>query len=109
MNPKKQILKYIQNAYADTNRSGGNEKRGTSASDDSRNEILQELFDGMSSGTARIVIEQEVDRYLQEDYDIDLVENQGRYYLARIVRPDGTTLQRLLVDKQTGTVRLVGT
>ena len=108
MNPKKQILKYIQNAYADASRSGDAEERVTSASNDSRNDILQELFDGMSSGTARIVIEKEMDRHLQEDYDIDLVENQGRYYLARIVRHDGTTLQRLLVDKQTGTVRLVG-
>ena len=59
MNPKKQLLKYIQNAYADTNRSGDDEKRGTSGNNDSRNEVFQELFDGMSSGTARIVIEQD--------------------------------------------------
>ena len=59
------------------------------------------------SGTARIVIEQEMQRSLDEDFDIKEVENQGRYYVARIVRHDGTTLQRLLVDKQTGNVRLV--
>ena len=53
-------------------------------------------------------IEREMNRSLQEEFNIEQVENQGRYYMARNVRPDGTTLQRLLVDKQTGTVRLVG-
>lgn len=108
MNPKKQILKYIQNAYTDPNQYGSAEKQGNSENNDSRNDIFQELFEGMSSGTARIVIEQELNRSLHEEYNIEQVENQGRYYMARIVRPDGTTLQRLIVDKQTGTVRLVG-
>lgn len=109
MNPKKQILKYIQNAYTHSTRSDGIEQQGISGSDDSRGEVFQELFDGMSSGTARIVIEREMNRSLQEEFNIEQVENQGRYYMARIVRQDGAILQRLLVDKQTGTVRLVGT
>ena len=108
MNPKKQILKFIQNAYSNTSQSFDAEKRGASGNNDSRNDIFQELFDGMSSGTARIVIEQELNRSLDEEFNIDKLENQGRYYMARIVRPDGIILQRLLVDKQTGTVRLVG-
>jgi hypothetical protein len=108
MNPKKQILRYIQNAYADAAESSDAEQREGSRNSNSRDDILQQLFDGMSTGTARIVIEQEMNRSLQEEFDIEQVENQGRYYRARIVRQDGTTLQRLLVDKQTGTVRMLG-
>lgn len=108
MNPKKQILKYIQNVYTDTNQSGNAEQRETSGINDSRNEILQELFDGMSTGTARIIIEQEVSRQISEAFDIRPVENKGRYYIAKIVRPDGSPIQRLLVDKQTGSVQMVG-
>jgi hypothetical protein len=28
--------------------------------------------------------------------------------MAKIVRPDGSTIQRLLVDKQTGSVQMAG-
>jgi len=31
---------------------------------------------------------------------------KGRYYMAKIVRPDGSTIQRLLVDKQTGSIQM---
>jgi len=41
-------------------------------------------------------------------FNIDRVENKGRYYIAGIVRHDGTTIQRLLVDKQTGAVHMAG-
>ena len=108
MNPKKQILKYIQNAYSDSTLPGDAQQRETSGTNDSSSEIFQELFEGMSSGTARIVIERELNRSLGEEFNIEQVENQGRYYVARIVRHDGTTLQRLLVDKQTGAVHMVG-
>ena len=49
-----------------------------------------------------------MNRSLREKFDIDLLENQGRYDPAGIVRRDGSTLQRLLVDKHTGRVRMVG-
>ena len=72
------------------------------------NEIIREMFDGMSTGTARIIIEREMSREFQEKFNIGQVENQGRYYLAKIVRQDGSIIQRLLVDKQTGNVQMAG-
>jgi hypothetical protein len=62
----------------------------------------------MSTGTARIIIEKEVSQAIEEKFKIDQVKNKGRYYMAKIVRPDGSTIQRLLVDKQTGSVQMVG-
>jgi len=107
MNRKKMILKYIQDAYADTTQPDDADQGMSSGSNDFRKEILHEMFNGMSSGTARIVIEREMHRSLDEEFNIKQLENLGRYYVARIVRHDGTTIQRLLVDKQTGNVRLV--
>lgn len=108
MNPKKQILKFIQRAYADALRSDTPEDGERPGKHSSQNEILQELFDGMSTGTARMIIEQEVSRQISEEFSIRRVENKGRYYSAKIVRPDGSPIQRLLVDKQTGSLQMVG-
>ena len=55
MTPKKQILKFIQQAYENNRQSDPAEK-----------EVIQELFDGMSTGTARIIIEQEVGPQISE-------------------------------------------
>ena len=71
--------------------------------------MIQELFDGMSTGTARIIIEREISQAISEKFNINAVENKGRYYVAKIVRPDGSSIQRLLLDKQTGSVQMVGT
>ncbi|RJQ78962.1 MAG: hypothetical protein C4519_11480 [Desulfobacteraceae bacterium] len=65
----------------------------------------QELFDGMSTGTARIVIDREAGDHLPADYAVDL-QNKGRYYVAKVVGQNGSVLKRMLVDKQTGDVRL---
>jgi len=108
MKPKKQIMKYIQKAYADASQFGNIEDGERSGRQPAQNEIIQELFDGMSTGTARIIIDQEVSRQIEDEFNIDGVKNEGRYYIATIVRPDGTTIQRLLVDKQTGSVRMIG-
>ncbi|MDA3790197.1 MAG: hypothetical protein PF503_17105 [Desulfobacula sp.] len=59
----------------------------------------------MSTGTARIIIEEEMDSQMVEDYNIAPLENKGRYYVARIVQTDGRAIQRLLVDKHTGKVQ----
>jgi len=90
MTPKKQILKFIQQAYENNRQSEPAEK-----------EVIQELFDGMSTGTARIIIEHDVKLQIT-------VENKGRYFIVKIVRPDGSPIQRLLIDKQTGNVQMVG-
>jgi hypothetical protein len=62
----------------------------------------------MSARIAPIIIEREVSKAFEEKYNIDQLKNKGRYYTAKIVRPDGSTIQRLLVDKQTGSVQMVG-
>ena len=108
MKPKEQILKFIQKAYASAAQIDASEESTRSGKHDYQNEIIQELFDGMSTGTARIIIEQEVSQAIEEKFNIDQVKNKGRYYMAKIVRPDGSTIQRLLVDKQTGIVQMAG-
>ena len=40
------------------------------------------FLDGMSTGTARFIIDREVSPDLLEKYDIKDLENKGRYYLA---------------------------
>ena len=70
--------------------------------------MIQELFDGMSTGTARIIIEREISQAISEKFNINTVENKGRYYVAKIVRHDGSAIQRLLLDKQTGSVQMAG-
>ncbi len=97
MNPKEQILKFIQQAYED--------KTDPVSSD---REIIQEIFDGMSTGTARIIIDREVSQTVSEKFNINSLENKGRYYIAKIVRADGSPLQSLLVDKQTGNIQMIG-
>ena len=56
--------------------------------------------DGMSTATARFIIERDVGETIGEDFDVADLTNTGRYYIAKIVRPDGSVIERLLVDKQ---------
>ena len=65
------------------------------------------MFDGMSTGTARIIIDREVSQTVSEKFKINSLENKGRYYIAKIVRADGSPIQSLLVDKQTGNIQMV--
>ncbi|MEJ2168109.1 MAG: hypothetical protein P8X90_21525 [Desulfobacterales bacterium] len=58
----------------------------------------------MSSGTARIVIERNLPENFRDIYDIRDLQNQGRYYIAKIVEPPGKVVARLLVDKLNGAV-----
>ena len=108
MKPIEQILKFIQKAYANAKQSDVSEGSGRSEKHSPPNKIIQELFDGMSTGTARVIIEKEVSQAVEEKFKIDQLKNKGRYYMAKIVRPDGSTIQRLLVDKQTGSVQMAG-
>lgn len=104
MKIKQKILKFIQMAYEDQSRDQPASDPATQGDHDA----VRELFDGMSTGTARIIIEEELDGQTAEAYKVDSLENMGRYYTARIVRPDGSTISRLLVDKQTGIVQFAG-
>ncbi len=58
-----------------------------------------EFLDGMSTGTARFIIDREVDPDILEKYDITELENKGRYYLAKIVNQDGEVAETVLIDK----------
>lgn len=106
MRPKQKILEFIQKAYADE--AGDTPATESKAMTEEDRLSVREIFDGMSTGTARIIIEEEVEGRIAEAYNIDPLENKGRYYAARIVRPDGSDIRRLLVDKQTGKVQLAG-
>ena len=108
MKPKEQILKFIQKAYEKTPQTDESMPIAGSENKSTQDEIIRELFDGMSTGTARIIIEREISQTFGEEYNIDLLENKGRYYVAKIIRSDGSLIQRLLIDKQTGSVRMVG-
>jgi len=58
-----------------------------------------EFLDGMSTGTARFIIEREFNPDLLEKYDIKDLENKGRYYLAKIINQDGEVADTVLIDK----------
>ena len=58
-----------------------------------------EFLDGMSTGTARFIIDRVVNPDLLEKYDIKDLENKGRYYLAKIVNQDGEVADTVLIDK----------
>jgi hypothetical protein len=60
--------------------------------------------DGMSTATARFIIERDVGEKIGELFDVKDLVNTGRYYIAKIVRPDGNIIEQLLVDKQNCTV-----
>ena len=56
--------------------------------------------DGMSTATARFIIERDVGGRIGELFDVKDLTNTGRYYIAKIVRPDGSVIEQVLVDKQ---------
>jgi len=58
-----------------------------------------EFLDGMSTGTARFIIDREISPDFLEKYDIEDLENKGRYYLAKIVNKDGEVTDTVLIDK----------
>jgi hypothetical protein len=68
---------------------------------------LQDILDGMGTGTARIIIDREASRRISEDFNLKGLENKGRYYVARVVRPDGSLIDELLVDKQNSRVQFM--
>jgi len=63
-----------------------------------------EFLDGMSTGTARFIIDREVTGDVLEKYEIENLENKGRYYIAKIADPDGKEIDSVLVDKLNRTV-----
>ncbi len=62
------------------------------------------FLEGMSSAAARIVIDRNLPENYSAIYDFEELQNQGRYYVAKIVEPPGKVVARLLVDKLNGRV-----
>lgn len=101
MNPKKRIMEFLNNPQWP--RPEGNFDKNSA--EDCRK--VQEIIDGMSMGTASLVIDHAVGEEHLENYEIKDLENVGRYYTASVVSQNGTIIHKLLVDKQTGDVRFV--
>jgi tRNA uridine 5-carbamoylmethylation protein Kti12 len=81
------------------------EKQSTAAgASDSIDSLQADFLEGMSSATARIVIERNLPENIRDQYDVKELQNQGRYYIAKIVEPPGKVVARLLVDKLNGAV-----
>jgi hypothetical protein len=85
------------------NHSRGDNMRSKPENDNIKNSVESEpgleFLDGMSTGTARFIIDREFSPDLLEKYDIKDLENKGRYYLAKIVNQDGEVTDTVLIDK----------
>lgn len=66
---------------------------------------LARYFDGMGTATARIIIKRHLDDDQWEKYGLKNLKNTGRYYIARLVEKDGTVIDEVLIDKQSGTIQ----
>ena len=58
----------------------------------------------MSTGTARFIIDREVNPGHLHNYGIKELENKGRYYLAKIFDRDGNIADSVLIDKLSRTI-----
>src|SRR5210317_2125942 len=89
--------------YSGHNLSKQDKSRQYSQNDNIKNPVESEpgleFLDGMSTGTARFIIDREVSTDLFEKYDIKDLENKGRYYLAKIVNQNGEVADTVLIDK----------
>ena len=94
--------------YSGHNLSKQDKSRHNSQNDNIKNPVESEpgleFLDGMSTGTARFIIDREVSTDLLENYDIKDLENKGRYYLAKIVNQNGEVADTVLIDKQTRSI-----
>lgn len=96
MDPKKRIFNYLQQLH----------QSETVDDEIDRHQVLR-VIDGMSDGTASIIIRKEMGQRISEDYKIEGLENKGRYYLAKITGAKGRLLLTMLVDKQNGNVQVI--
>jgi hypothetical protein len=62
------------------------------------------LQEGMSAGTARLIIERFYGLEQIENCEVRDLENRGRYFRVRLVEPGGRASRELMVDKQSGQV-----
>jgi hypothetical protein len=84
---KKLLFQFLQNASDDYSEKDetGKERTGDISSG---GETLRNFIDGMSQQTARIIIDGEMEQgSIPDNFEIDRIENKGRYYLARVIGP----------------------
>jgi len=65
---------------------------------------LPNYFDGMGEATVRILIKRRLSEKLLREYGVVDLKNIGRYYSAKILAQDGSTIDEVLVDKQCGAI-----
>ncbi len=100
VNPKKQIMKFLSDPRDPA--CGDPHERSEEVPGK-----VQQIRDGMSAGTAALIIHDAVSEKYAGNYPVADLANRGRYYAARLIDKEGNTIERLLVDKQTGEVRFV--
>ena len=76
-----------------------NQQQKEDSKKSAKSEFGLEFLDGMSTGTARFIIDREVDPDVLKNYHVKDLENKGRYYLAKIVNQDGEVTDTVLIDK----------
>ncbi len=97
MNPKKRIMEFLREKTHEL--SVGRHTEDT--------DKLRAIVEGMGTGTAVLVIEHQLNERIGRHQTVEGLKNEGRYYTAKIVEQDGSVIQRLIVDKQSGIVRFV--
>lgn len=97
MNVKKHVMSFLNSPQCDHSTDG--------TCDDCQK--IQQIIDGMSMGTATLVIKKVMENEDDGSFTIKDLANKGRYYTASVVDADGKMIHRMLVDKQNGEVRFV--
>ncbi|MBI5552486.1 MAG: hypothetical protein HY911_13345 [Desulfobacterales bacterium] len=94
MNPKKPIIRFLSETASN---------QPEALSSYLCQKVLR-LQEGMSAATATLVIREAINEKYKKDCPVEDLVNNGRYYTANIVDYEGKTIEKLLVDKQTGGV-----
>ena len=61
----------------------------------------------MTPAVAEDLVHEYMGRRTSQPYQLDRIQDKGSYYVAEINHPDGSRLDRLLVDKETGKIHSV--
>lgn len=68
-------------------------------------EPLTSLFDDMGPITAHMLIKRRIDKYIYSVYGLDAIENNRRFYIARVHEKNVGIIKTLLIDRQNGMMR----
>lgn len=66
---------------------------------------LPSLFKNMGPVTAHLIVKRLIDKYIYALYGIEGLENNERYYIARVTIASGKVIKTMLVDKRNGMAR----